>query len=463
MSEQSFDALILGCGPAGMAAAARAAALGLRVGVLDDQAAPGGQVWRGIERAVTQGRASRLGQDYVDGLSRVSAFRASGAEYFPDTAVWQIEPGYRVFTQRGGSVRILGARSILIATGAMERPVPFPGWTLPGVLTVGAAQILLKTADQVPEEPVWLAGSGPLLLLYATQLLDAGGRIAGILDTQVPGSRRRALGLAARSMAGWRDVLKGAQWATRLKSVTKIPRVVALEAFGTDTLEAIGYRTANGAAGRVPAKVLLVHEGLLPDTCITRALGCRHHWIDAQQCYAPVVDEWGETSVPHCFVAGDAAGIAGAEAARIAGEIAGYALARAAGLAAFERAKADMPALRTRLVAAMSLRPLLDALYAPRSPLAALTDETIVCRCESVTAGELRSAIAEGAGEPNHLKAQTRCGMGACLGRQCGTLASMLVAEATGETMERTDLARARPPLRPITLAQLAALARTQS
>lgn len=463
MPEYTHDALILGCGPAGMSAAVRATALGLHVGVIDEQSAPGGQIYRGIERATGQGRAAELGRDYADGTALVAAFRASGVDYFPHTSAWQVESGYRVFTQCAGSVRILSAPSILIATGAMERPVPFPGSTLPGVMPVGAAQILLKTADQIPEEPVWLAGSGPLLLLYATQLLDAGGRIAGILDTQRPGSRRRALTAAGAALGAWRDLSKGLQWTSRLKSVPRIRAVASIEAYGDDALEGVRYRTTSGATGNVPAKVVLVHEGVIPDTLVTRALDCRHHWVEAQQCFAPVVDAWGETSVPRCFVAGDAAGIIGAQAARYAGELAGYALARAAGSAAFERATKEVSDLRARLAAAVSIRPLLDVLYAPRSPLATLTDATVVCRCEHVTAGDLRAAIAEGANEPNHLKAQTRCGMGACLGRQCGTLASMLVAQATGADMAHTGLARARPPLRPLGLMQLASLARRAS
>jgi len=462
MSHETYDALILGCGPAGMAAAVCAAKLGLHIGTIDEQGTPGGQIWRGIEHASATGRAMGLGKEYAEGLDLVTAFRKSGVDYFPQTSVWQIEQGYRVFTQRAGSVRVLSAPCILVATGAMERPTPFPGWTLPGVLTVGAAQILLKTADQIPEEPVWLVGSGPLLLLYANQLLDAGGRIAGILDTQMSGSRRRAFGFAGRSLEGWRDILKGAQWMSRLKQVPKIRDVESIEAMGSERLEQVRYRRSTGEVGIVPTRILLVHEGVVPDMHLTHAIGCRQQWSDSQQCFAPMHDEWGETSVPNCFVAGDAGAIGGARAAMAAGELAGYALARARESTSFEGTIREVSKVRARVAEALALRSMLDALYAPRPPLATLTDETVVCRCENVTAGTLRSAIKEGAREPNQLKAQTRCGMGACLGRQCGTLASMLIANDTGEDMGRTGLARARPPLRPITLGQLASLARTQ-
>ena len=458
MPDANYDALIIGSGPAGMTAAVRSSQLGMRVAVLDEQLTPGGQVWRNVERASECGRADHLGPEFAAGLASVHAFRRSGAHYFPRTTVWQLEQGFRAFVLHDKVVRILQAPRVLLATGAMERPAPFPGWTLPGVLTVGAAQILLKSADQIPEAPVWIAGCGPLRLLYCSQLLAAGGHIAGILDTEVPGANRRALAHARQGIRAWRDVLKAAGWTARLRSVPVVHGVESLEALGEASLEAIRYRTADGAARTEPARLLLIHEGVVPDVQFTLALGCRHRWLEAQGCFAPVLDEWGETSVAGCFVAGDAGGIGGAEAAVLAGEIAGYALARSARRQEFDQAAHSVPDLRRRLSHSLALRPLLDTLYAPRSEIVAPADGTVVCRCENVTAGAIRAAIAEGIHEPNHLKAQTRCGMGPCLGRQCATLATRLIADATGETMERIGLPRARPPLRPVTLAQLASL-----
>src|SRR4051812_37665570 len=186
-----MDVLIVGAGPAGMAAALAARRLGLQVVVVDEQPAPGGQIWRSVEMAYR--RDPILGRSYVEGRAVAEAFRISGAIYQPCAQLWQIEPGFRAFLSQSGQAQVIEAKTVILATGAQERPIPFPGWTLPGVLTVGAAQILLKNAGQIPAAPVWIAGSGPLPLLYAVQLLRAGGQIAGYLDTTPTGQWRGAL------------------------------------------------------------------------------------------------------------------------------------------------------------------------------------------------------------------------------------------------------------------------------
>ncbi|MDT8345983.1 MAG: FAD-dependent oxidoreductase, partial [Thermohalobaculum sp.] len=182
-----FDLAIVGAGPAGMAAAVEAAARGLAAVVLDEQPAPGGQVWRNIEAAA--GRAS-LGASYARGAAHAAAFRAAAADYRPGALVWHVEtaPGEpaRLWLMQGERVAQLRARRVLIAPGATERPVPVPGWTLPGVMTVGALQTLLKGAGVVPSVPVVLAGNGPLLFLTAVQLATAGARIEAVLWTAPP-------------------------------------------------------------------------------------------------------------------------------------------------------------------------------------------------------------------------------------------------------------------------------------
>ncbi|MCD0503735.1 NAD(P)/FAD-dependent oxidoreductase, partial [Bordetella petrii] len=186
------DVLVVGAGPAGMSAAIALREAGLRVMVVDEQPAPGGQIWRAVETVAGTPAGAVLGDEYRAGAALAGRFRACGAEYRPQTQVWQIEPGWHVYMSHAGQAEAVRAGQVLLATGAQERPAPFPGWTLPGVLTVGAAQILLKTSREVPANPVWVAGSGPLPLLYMAQLLRAGGRIAGWLDTAPAGQWRRA-------------------------------------------------------------------------------------------------------------------------------------------------------------------------------------------------------------------------------------------------------------------------------
>ena len=456
----NFDLIILGAGPAGMSAARRACALGLDVGVVDEQPAPGGQVWRNVEHATARRSAEAFGSDYESGAALARAFRACGATYLPGTQVWEIEPGFRVYTRNADRLDILFSRTLLIATGAVERAVPFPGWTLPGVMTVGAAQILMKSADDIPDRPVWIAGSGPLPLLYAQQLLESGGAIAGILDTAPRTNRYEALPHAMKALACWDELLEGARWIRRLRrsAIAVIRGVTEIEAFGASKVDGIRYHTDAGNESTVPATLLLVHEGVVPDIHMTLALGCRHEWNDAQQCFVPTSNEWGETSERGAYVAGDGSGIGGVRAACAAGEIAALAIARALGRlteADTQQGACEPRRLRTR---ALALRPFLDALYRPRPQLAQPADDTIVCRCEHVTAGAIRAAVRGAAGEPNQVKAATRCGMGPCMGRLCGLTVAHLIAGTSGRSVAETGLYRVRPPLRPITLAQLASL-----
>ncbi len=456
----SVDLLIVGAGPAGMAAAVRARTHGLSVTVLDDQPAPGGSIWRAVETVAATARGEFLGDAYRDGKPVADAFRASGASYEAGAQLWQIEPGFRAFVTRDGKARTLRARAILLATGAQERPVPFPGWTLPGVLTVGAAQILLKTPGQVPAKPVWIAGCGPLPLLYATQLLKAGGRIAGVLDTTPPGNLARALRHLPRALAAAGDLWKGLSWvlALRRAGVPILRPVAEIMALGTDRVEALRYRIAGGAEADVAAEAVLVHEGVVPNLHAALSLGCAMSWNDEQDCYVPVLDGWGETSQANVFIAGDGAGIAGATAAGLRGEIAALGIAVKLGaLAAGEAAAAARP-LRRRLRRELALRPLLDALFRPRPQVFAPADDTIVCRCEEVTAGQIRAMAQLGRPGPNQVKAFTRAGMGPCQGRQCGYTVTRLLATAEGRPPGEVGFYRARPPLKPVTLGELASL-----
>jgi len=461
MSE--IDLLIVGAGPAGMAAAVAARRHGLSVLVVDDQPAPGGQIWRAVETVAATPRGARLGAAYLSGAERAAAFRACGASYEPGSQLWQIEPGLRAFLTRAGKARTVTAKAIILATGAQERPVPFPGWTLPGVLTVGAAQILLKTADQVPEQPVWIAGSGPLPLLYMTQLLAAGGTIAGFLDTTPQGRIRAALPHLPRALGGLGDLAKGLAWTWALKraGVAIIRHVTEIEAGGEGKLQTLRYRTEDGQEATVPAEVLLVHEGVVPSIHAPLALGCAVEWHPLQQCYVPTLDAWGETSQPGIFVAGDGAGIGGAAAAELRGSLAGLRAAVKLGGLADAAAEAEAQPLRRRLARALALRPFLDTLFAPRPQMFAPADAAIVCRCEEITAGEIRSRAALGRPGPNQLKAFTRAGMGPCQGRQCGYSVMHIVAAAQQRPVGEVGFYRVRPPLKPVTLGELASLDET--
>lgn len=466
-----YDLVVIGAGPAGQSAAITAAGLGITTLVVDENLAPGGQIHRGITTTPVTDRAV-LGEDYWRGLPIAERFLASGADYAPAAKLFSLlpsgdEPGRHAEIELGvsiaGQARPVFAGQVIIATGAMERPFPIPGWTLPGVLTAGAAQIALKAHGLVPEGRVVLAGTGPLLLLVAAQLRAAGATIAAVLDTTPAGNRagalRHALGFLRSPYLG-----KGLALLARARGgPRRITGVTSLHAEGEDRLRAVTF-TAGGAAQRIEADMLLLHQGVVPNTTISNAIGCAHHWDGTQLCWTPRRDEWLLSSVADVAIAGDGGGIAGAECAAESGTLA--ALGAAHRLGRIDAATRDRMAapVRAALEKLGRGRGFLDALYRPaaadRIPA---EDSTIVCRCEEVTAGQVREAVAGGATGPNQLKAFLRCGMGPCQGRLCNLTVTEIVAAERGITPDQAGTYRLRPPFKPVTVAEIASLPQTNA
>lgn len=457
-----FDFLVIGAGPAGMAAASAAAALGVSTVVVDEQHVPGGQIYRNVDAHADDARGVSAA-DWKRGLALVGEFRASGATYKSGTQVWQIDPlrdgACKVYVTDGERADVLSARRVLIATGAMERPVPIPGWTLPGVMTVGAAQILYKTAGRVPQPGTWIAGSGPLVWLFAAQALEAGGKLDGILDTTPRINYAHALRYSMSAVRNHAYLDRGLALQAQVKRarVPIVKDVGAVEARGEGTLASVRFRVG-GQWQEVQASTLLLHHGVVPNVHATRSIHAEHRWNPLQRCFAPVVDEWGDTSIDGYAAAGDGAGIVGAEASALQGRLAGLEAARALG--AIDRARRDERAapVRAELERHLPIRAFLDQLFTPRANFFVPADAVLVCRCESVSAGRIREAVALGAMGPNQVKAFTRCGMGPCQGRMCGLPTAEIIARERGLDMEAVGVFNVRPPLKPLSLQELASL-----
>ncbi|SOZ10645.1 NAD(P)/FAD-dependent oxidoreductase [Cupriavidus taiwanensis] len=456
MAEHDVDIAIIGAGPAGMAAAVAAAASGARVALLDEQEACGGQIYRGILSAPPE-RLRILGPDYAAGRALADRFAASGAQHITGAAVWQVTREHAVHYLREGRVASLQARQVILCTGAMERPFPIPGWTLPGVLTAGAAQILLKSADVVPAEPVVLAGCGPLLYLLGWQYVRAGVPIRAIVDTTDGADYQRALAHLGGALAGWRYLKKGLALMRALKrgGVPFYKGATALSVEGDEAVRALRF-TSRGQSHRIATQAVLLHQGVVPNTQFTWALRAAHRWDDRQLCWQPVVDDWGALDLPGTFVAGDGRGIGGAVAAALQGELAGLAAAHNVGrVDAAQRDRQAAP-LRAALRAHLGIRPFLDALYRPKPANRVPADDVVVCRCEEVTAGAIRGFVALGCSGPNQAKSFGRCGMGPCQGRQCGLTVTEIIADARGVPPHEVGYYRIRPPIKPVTLGELA-------
>ncbi|VWB10626.1 BFD/(2Fe-2S)-binding domain-containing protein [Burkholderia aenigmatica] len=459
---ETVDVVVVGAGPAGMSAATRAAHAGLSVVLIDEQDAVGGQIYRAIERADAR-RKDILGPDYAAGAAIADAFVRSGARHLKQATVWQVTRERQVHYLRDGQVGSFDARRVILASGALERPFPVPGWTLPGVLTAGAAQILLKSAGEVPATPPVLAGCGPLLYLLGWQYVRAGVPIRALVDTTRHADRWRAKQHLLAALRAWPFLRKGLQMIRALRDAN-VPihegaDHLAIEsrtgADGTPHASALTF-TVQGRAQRIDADVILLHQGVVPNTQFTHALRATHRWDAAQLCFTPQVDTWGELDVPGIFVAGDGAGIGGAQAAAQQGTLA--ALAVAAQLGALDDTARDREAAphRDALARVLRIRPFLDCLYRPRDANRIPADDTIVCRCEEVTAGELRGFVALGCSGPNQAKSFGRCGMGPCQGRMCGLTVTEVIADARNVAPDVVGYYRIRPPIKPLTLGELA-------
>lgn len=453
MTSEKIDFAIVGAGPAGMAAATLAAELGLDTMLIDEQDAPGGQIYRGVERAEP---ASPLGTDYLAGRNLAAAMRAGGARYLPSTMVWHIDPDGTMSLVTGGASRTVRARRILLATGAIERPVPIPGWTLPGVMTAGAAQIILKTADLVPAGRVVLAGQGPLIWLVVAQLIRAGAPPAMILAT----TPHRNYHVAARLLPQALWPARRALWKglSLIREVRRAGIPIVREAHG---VRALGRDRVEGVAwdgGETPTDLLLLHEGVIPNTQISLGLQLDHRWDPNQLCWRPLTDDWGATAVNRIAIAGDGGGIAGAEAAALSGRLA--ALDAASFLDKIAPAERDRRArpIRRALRRELAIRPLLDALYRPAPAMLVPADDVIACRCEEITVAQIRRAARLGAQGPNQAKAFTRCGMGPCQGRICGPIVGAVMADALHKPIADIGTYRPRAPYKPITLGALAGI-----
>ncbi len=463
----SYQLVIIGAGPGGLCAATTAANLGLDVTVLDEQPSPGGQIYRGISNTPDD-RLALLGADYQHGADLVEAFSASKANYWPQTNVWSLNSRRQIGILRHGQASIIQAERVIVASGAMERPVPFLGWTLPGVMYAGAAQILLKTAGVVPANGTVIAGTGPLPLLVAWQYLRAGVSVKAVLEFSPRSNLWRAAPHLPKALVAGDYISRGLKYTLDLNKggVPIYYGISRLQAQGHDRIEAVEYGWDTLGSSRretIVTNSLLVHFGVIPRINLTKSAGCHHIWDRGQQCWRPQVDKWGNTNVPGIAVVGDSAGIGGARSAEHSGSLAALEVARS--LHTIDTQQRDLQGQEDLkwIGKDLRVRPFLEALYRlPDSLLVPPDDKTLVCRCEEISAGQIRQAVREGHADPDRVKFYLRCGMGPCQGRQCAPAVAQIVAAENLRPVSDYTTFRVRPPIRPLSIAQLANLGRAE-
>ena len=389
------EVLVIGAGPAGIAAATAAAANGRKVIVLDDNPAPGGQIWRNKTAEENGSSGGEMKRRALESLRQSGAEVLAGRSVFAAYASGLVQT---VWDASGGYVEEFGFEQLILATGARERFLPFPGWTLPGVLGAGGLQALVRGGYFVAGKRVIVAGTGPLLLAVAAHLAEDGAVVSAVLEQA---SLRQMVPFAMSLLGDPTKLMQGARYRSRLRKTPYRTGCWVVEAIaGNDGQSLAEVRMTDGArTWTEPCDLLACGYHLVPNTQIAELLGCAFRGSFVQ------VDESQRTSLPNVFCAGEPTGIAGLEAALVQGEIAGLACAGQPTVALHSRATAAR-SFGLRMEKAFALRPELAALPRP---------DTIVCRCEDVPFGELHSHVGW-----TDAKLQTRCGMGPCQGRVCG-------------------------------------------
>ncbi|TDQ85280.1 NAD(P)/FAD-dependent oxidoreductase [Paraburkholderia silvatlantica] len=453
--------VVIGAGPAGVRAAQTLVAAGLRPVVVDEGRRDGGQIYRrqpeGFKRSyetlygTEAERAASLHRDFDTLRSQI--------DYLPDTLVWNVGPK-SVHLASGARYRELAFDALIVCSGATDRLMPVPGWHLAGAYSLGGAQVALKSQGCAIGARTVMMGTGPLLYLVAAQYVKAGATVSAVLDTSTLGQRMRALPDLLQVPATLRKGV--ALLRTLRRAGVPMHRGVtplAIEGSPGHGVTAVRVKLANGGEARVACDAVALGYHLRSETQIADLAGCTFHFDPAARQWLPEVDQDGRSSVAGVYLAGDGARVRGADAAERAGRLAALAALQDAGAVSSNGALAEAARLRVELARFTRFaRGLRNAFPWPAHFAATLPDDTVVCRCEAVTAGELRRVVREtGATEANRAKAFSRVGMGRCQGRFCAHAGTEVIAAEARVPLEAVGRLRGQAPVKPLTMALSAA------
>jgi NADPH-dependent 2,4-dienoyl-CoA reductase/sulfur reductase-like enzyme len=447
-----------------MAAAIAATEAGLKPLVIDENAAAGGQIYRRSPPALRGDRRSPRSSPNGAKAALLQRFDShrDRVELLTGTTAWAVFPPRRLAVTDGTSSKTIEPEHLVLATGAYEYLPPFPGWTLPGVMTPGGAQAMVKTMHVRPGRRAVVAGTGPFLLVVAEQLRRAGMEVAGVVELAGTHEAIVALpGLLQHPTLLW----EGMRLLYRLRRAG-IPvhrGQVLIEARGNgEVQEAVVAPCDNaGQPDRSRARTLAVDTicagyGFVPRTALAQLAGCKLRFEEALGGWVPEVNSDLQTSVPGVWVAGDGGGVAGAVVAELQGTLVGLAVAHDQGALTQAAFRSRREPIVRRLRRMEHFRDVLDRLHRIRPGLVDLASaETVACRCEEVTRSEIEIGIAAGATDLRTLKVMTRLGMGPCQGNMCWPATSRLLAARTGKPVEAVGPSGVRPPIVPLCLGAL--------
>jgi D-hydroxyproline dehydrogenase subunit alpha len=457
-----IDLLVVGGGPAGLEAALAAAEAGVDVALVDVYKQLGGEYFKQLS-AHMRSNDGTVRQKQAQDLFR--RFKAASLQTYADTIVWNAEgvpasDEWHLHLNGPGAPETILAKTLVVAAGVYDRSVPFPGWTLPGVVTAGGVQIMLKTQRILPGKRVLLSGTGPLQIAVAAQLIHAGAEVVGVFE-----ANRIGIGNLKHAPALWGQWTKMSEgfdyWRTLRKAGVKVQSgFAAIAAKGSTEVEQVvvarldqKMRPLPGTEQTVDVDTLIIGYGFLPSNELTRLLQCDHVYIPEQMYHVPRHNEKMQTSIPSVFVAGDGAGVGGAALARIQGRIAGAAVANKLGKMGQVSLNGVLKSEHKALKRELRFAEMFKKVFPVRTGLLSWADDdTLICRCEEVSKKEIIDSVEMGCDTLIWAKRMTRAGMGMCQGRVCGQWTARLIAQQTGKDPSKLALDTVRPPIRPISL-----------
>jgi len=443
--------VVIGAGPAGTRCAETLVAAGVRPTLIDENRRDGGQIYRRQPDNFRRSYGTLYGTEAGRAEAQHRAFDAllGHIDYFPDSLVWNISER-SVCVLRESSLTEFPFDALVLCTGATDRLMPIKGWNLAGTYSLGGAQVALKAQACAIGRQVAFIGTGPLLYLVAAQYLKAGAGVAAVLDTSPWSLRLAAL---PKLLAVPRALLNGVALtlALRRAGVPMESGVEPLEIGGSPDggVAGLSFKDAGGETRSVACDAVAMGYHLRPETQLADLARCEFHFDEATRQWLPRIDSQGRSSVAGVYLAGDGVRILGANAAEVSGRLAAMALLQDLGQPVDTAALAEQRRILSRLERfAQGLR---QSFPWPAQLAARLPDDAVVCRCEAITAGELRHIVARtGAVEANRVKAFGRVGMGRCQGRYCANAAAEIVAHAANVPLEQVGRLRGQAPVKPL-------------
>ncbi|WJL96371.1 FAD-dependent oxidoreductase [Microbacterium sp. ET2] len=461
-TEISPDVLVIGGGPAGLVAATALAEGGLDVLLVDDRPKLGGQYYKQPDAAFRVDE-DRLDRQYIAGRRLIRAAQTAGVRTLLGTTVWAAFEPDHLLARSDQERWIIRPRRVVIAAGAYERGVPIPGWTLPGVMTTGAGQTLLRSYQVSPGDRVLVAGNGPLNVQLAAELARGGVNVVGLVEAARIFSPLRAAAVARMALAVPGLTADGVRYLAEL-TARRVPIITGAAVVGLEGDPAAGVSRAT--IGRIDEEGRMTRElrsfdvdavclgyGFLPGNDLARSLGCRHEVDAARGALRTVTDDEGRTSLESVFAIGDAAGVRGAKFAQAQAKLAAAAIRRdlrgePSGAPRQAAADARRQAAFQRAVNTLFAAPVLtDQLARP---------DTVVCRCEGTTHGDLAESMTDGVTTAGAVKRVTRAGMGKCQGRYCGPVLTAMQAARTGVAVAERSGFAPQAPVKPVPLGDVA-------